>query len=58
MNKRGFCKFHGPDREAAPEAPSELIKCSEVLLPNLVYRLLQYFRSVFKEGKQSYLNLK
>lgn len=51
MSKKGFCKFHGPDRQQGPDAPSELTCCAEVILPNLIYRLLQFFRSYFEDGK-------
>ena len=50
MSKLGFCKFHGPDRQVVAEAPNELTKCSEIILPNLIYRILQFFRSVY-DGK-------
>ena len=45
ISKLGFCKFHGPDRETISDAPIELTKCSEIILSNLIYRILQFFRS-------------
>ncbi len=51
MSKIGFCKYHGPERLKNPEAPKDLIKCSEIILANLVYRILQYFRSAYSKKK-------
>lgn len=48
MNPNGFCKNHGCNKKSASSSPpQELIKCSEVILPNLLYRILQHFRSSY-----------
>ena len=60
MSKDGFCKFHGPNRQHGPDAPIELTICSEIILSNLIYRLIQYFRNEFisndKKGIYGYFN--
>jgi len=43
---KGFCKLHEPERIKAPDAPKELIVCSEVILSNLIYRILQHLRNM------------
>lgn len=53
MNPKGFCKSHGchakTDKSKQPSPPDELSKTCELILSNLLYRILQYFR-------QSYIN--
>ena len=52
LKKDGFCKSHGhEDSNCVPEAPIELTKCSEIMLSNLIYRILQHFRSLNQIGK-------
>ncbi len=58
MNPKGFCKSHGCNTKTSSSlVPDDLIVCCELLLPNLLYRLLQYFRSVYSStGKCLYLS--
>ena len=50
MFNKGFCKVHGPERIQAPDAPKDLIFCSEVILSNLIYRILQQFRNSYSQN--------
>jgi E3 ubiquitin-protein ligase UBR3 len=45
MNPKGFCSKHGCHVKREVQVPDELIKCSEIILSNLLYRLLQFFRN-------------
>ena len=49
MNPKGFFKSNGchSSKAASVQPPDDLIICCELLLPSLLYRLLQYFRNVF-----------
>jgi E3 ubiquitin-protein ligase UBR3 len=49
MNPKGFCKSHGCNKQdkANNQPPDELIKCCEIVLSHLLYRMLQYFRNVY-----------
>lgn len=46
MFKTGFCKFHGSEHTKVTEAPRDLTICSEVILSNLLFRILQHLRSL------------
>ena len=50
MNPKGFCKSHAVDHMSSSQQigpPNDLIKCAEVILSNLLYCLLQHFRSIY-----------
>ncbi len=47
MNPKGFCKFHGKRDNQNLKVPDDLIKCSEIILSHLLYRLLQFFRNAY-----------
>ena len=49
MNSKGFCKSHSKTIDPALQQgpPDELIKCCEIILSNLLFRLLQHFRTLF-----------
>lgn len=52
MSPKGFCKNHGCNKKSEISSPpQELIKCSEVILPNLLYRILQHFRSSYASNR-------
>jgi hypothetical protein len=51
MHKNGFCKLHGSERGVCPQPPVDLIKCTEIIIPHLLYRILQYLRSNYIESK-------
>jgi len=62
LKKNGFCKFHGNDSYSVPEAPIDMTKCCEIMLSNLIYRILQHFRTLYLQGKSvlfhlNYLNI-
>jgi E3 ubiquitin-protein ligase UBR3 len=45
MNSKGFCKHHGPNRIPNEQIPYKIIRCSQILLPRLILRLIQHLRS-------------
>lgn len=55
MSPNGFCKNHGCNKKsAASSPPQDLIKCSKVILPNLLYRILQHFRSSYTGNRTEF----
>jgi hypothetical protein len=52
MNPKGFCKAHCSNREDNSKlAPDDLIKSCEIIISNLLYRILQFYRNVYSPGK-------
>jgi E3 ubiquitin-protein ligase UBR3 len=56
MSSKGFCKSHSTDNSVVQNGPpGELIKCCEVILSNLLYRLLQHFRTLYIVGSNFFV---
>ncbi len=56
MNPKGFCKCHAADHMNAAQQqgpPAELTRCAEFILSNLLYCLLQHFRSLYSSVQAS-----
>ena len=45
MSSHSFCKHHGPNRIPNAQIPDKLIRCSQILLPRLIFRFIQHLRS-------------
>jgi E3 ubiquitin-protein ligase UBR3 len=51
MNPLGFCKAHGCNKEKSQHQiiPNDLTKCCENMIAWLLFRILQFFRSIYSE---------
>lgn len=45
MNLSGNCKYHGSNRIPNASIPHRFIRCAQIILPRLVFRLIQHLRS-------------
>jgi E3 ubiquitin-protein ligase UBR3 len=52
MLKNGFCKQHGDCNRKVQEPPNDLVASVNVILSNLLYRLVQYFREQFRKNDE------
>ncbi|UJR26814.1 hypothetical protein I4U23_008127 [Adineta vaga] len=45
MKVDGFCKHHGPNRVSNNQIPLKYIQSTQIVLPRLIFRFVQYLRS-------------